>query len=169
MRDQIIPINLIGFVRESNRIEGIYREPIEEEITAHARFLRSSATVMDLIEFVAAVQPDAVLRNRAGLDVVVGRYYPPPGGPDIERHLTELLLDLSHPYFSHQAYEALHPFTDGNGRSGRVLWLWTMGGLERAPLGFLHHWYYQSLQDYCAVSTARDALNFDLPVTRKRD
>lgn len=45
-----------------------------------------------------------------------------------------------------EAYETLHPFTDGNGRSGRALWLWAMGGIHRAPLGFLHHFYYQALQ-----------------------
>jgi hypothetical protein len=35
------------------------------------------------------------------------------------------------------------PTTDGNGRSGRALWLWCMRG--RAPLGFLHQFYYQTL------------------------
>ena len=34
---------------------------------------------------------------------------------------------------------------DGNGRSGRVLWLYNMGGIERVPLGFLHTFYYQAL------------------------
>ena len=31
-------------------------------------------------------------------------------------------------------------------QAGNVLWLHGMGGIKRAPLGFLHHWYYQSLE-----------------------
>jgi hypothetical protein len=167
MRQTIIPIDLREFVKESNRIEGIHREPTIEEVAAHERFLRTGPSVAHLIEFVRAVQSGAVLRNRPGLDVVVGRYYPPPGGLDMEDQLATLLLNFSHPYLGHQAYEALHPFTDGNGRSGRALWLWAMGGIERAPLGFLHHWYYQSLQDFCAVPTAGTKADFELPATKR--
>ncbi len=55
------------------------------------------------------------------------------------------------PYISHVAYENLHPFTDGNGRSGRALWLWQMmhGTMRQVnmarDLGFLHTFYYQTL------------------------
>ena len=37
---------------------------------------------------------------------------------------------------------------DGNGRSGRALWLWQMVNQHNYDmrLGFLHLWYYQSLQ-----------------------
>ena len=52
---------------------------------------------------------------------------------------------------AHVAYETLHPFTDGNGRSGRALWAKHMLAdgqdgywLER---GFLHTFYYQSLEN----------------------
>lgn len=139
---------LIDFVRESNRIEGILREPTDAEIGAHALLLAcENVTIADLEEFVHTVQPGAVLRNRVGLNVRVGSHYPPPGGPDIPHDLKYILdaanLCTHESYETHHLYETLHPFTDGNGRSGRVLWLWMMG---EAPLGFLHAWYYQSLQ-----------------------
>lgn len=143
--------DLTAFVRESNRIEGIIRPPTALEIWAHERFLAQTPNATALMEFVRVVQPDARLRNLPGLDVVVGQYYPPPGGPAIEQKLLQILAEARDPYLTHQAYEALHPFTDGNGRSGRVLWLSIMGGIDRAPLGFLHHWYYQSLQNFCHV------------------
>lgn len=142
-------VNLADFIRESNRIEGIVREPTAAEIRAHANFLSQAPSVESLVQLVVLIQPDAVLRSRPGLNVVVGRYFPPSGGIHILEELQRILSDLREPFITHQRYEALHPFTDGNGRSGRALWLWMMGGIAGAPLGFLHHWYYQSLQHYC--------------------
>lgn len=144
-------MDLYEFVAESNRIEGIIRAPLIQEVQAHKQFLKAPISVEAVIEFVASVQPDAILRERVGLNVQVGRYLPPAGGPWIRPAFVEILKTERAPYNAHQAYEALHPFTDGNGRSGRVLWLHLMGGIANAPLGFLHHWYYQSLQNFCQV------------------
>ena len=142
-------MNLNDFVIESNRIEGINRVPLPEEIWAHERFLvLDSIGLVDLEAFVNVVQPGATLRRRLGMNVRVGDHIAPPGGPDIEERLNDLLntatRDEADPYKTHLGYERLHPFMDGNGRSGRALWLWMMGG--NAPLGFLHQFYYQTLQ-----------------------
>ena len=140
---------LEDFVRESNRIEGINRDPTPAEIEAHTRFLSvPKLAVFEMERFVSVIQPCAVLRRVVGLNVRVGSHFPPPGGHGIEVRLTALLEDAApssaSPYATHLSYETLHPFTNGNGRSGRVLWLWMMGG--EAPLGFLHTFYYQTLQ-----------------------
>lgn len=140
--------DLTDFVNESNRIEGILRSATQEEIAAHESFVsRIRPTIEDLQTLVSVLEPGAVLRDKAGLDVRVGSYYPPRGGPDIKKKLGYLLLTIGEytPYTAHQAYENLHPFTDGNGRSGRALWLWHVGG--QAPLGFLHTYYYQALRE----------------------
>ncbi len=135
---------LVEFVQESNRIEGILRYPFEDEIGAHERLLAlDKITVPALEAFVAIVQPGAVLRRQIGLDVRVGNHIAPRGGLEIEQRLEGILDVMGNPYITHLAYENLHPFTDGNGRSGRALWLWQMGG--EAPIGFLHRFYYQTL------------------------
>ncbi len=119
---------LRDFVRESNRIENI-KDTIGADIAAHERLLGlSHVNVPDLEIFVRTITRDHVLRDKVGLDVRIGNHFPPRGGPDIRLDLACILEDLSQlsPFENHMLYEALHPFTDGNGRSGRALWLWQM-------------------------------------------
>lgn len=142
---------LEDFVRESNRIDGITRDPTTMEIDAHEIFLcRPKVSVSAVEDFVTAVA-NKILRDKTGMNVRFGNHTAPFGGPEIRlalNHLLDAAYQSALPqecFFLHRDYETLHPFMDGNGRSGRVLWLWMMGGIDRAPLGFLHHWYYQSL------------------------
>ena len=148
--------DLIRFVTESNAIEGIRRDPTQEELEATLRFINrkpEELTVSGLELLVHAYQPGARLRNKRGLDIMVGKYFPPHGGPHIESRLRCLLQDAEmawkSPWELHCDYENLHPFTDGNGRSGRALWLWMMnqlgGGIPTLP--FLHLFYYQTLEN----------------------
>jgi hypothetical protein len=138
----------IDFIRESNRIEGIFREPTKEEIEEFKRFMAlEKVTIEDMKTFVSVYQPNARLRDVIGYDVRVGNYIAPRGGADIYYALQRILEEVpnTNAFNTHIQYEKLHPFTDGNGRSGRMLWAWKM---KRLDLGFLHMFYYQTLQSF---------------------
>lgn len=140
-------------IAESNLIEGINRPVSREEVVAFERFLDlEEVRVSDLVHFVSVYQPGAILRDRPGLNVRVGIHCPPAGGVVIAQRLDDLLTQVNQqklsPWAAHVRYEALHPFTDGNGRSGRMLWYWMHLGNPRAfQYGFLHWFYYESLQN----------------------
>ena len=155
--------NLIhkAFVRESNRIEDIVREPHPWEVAVFSEFLIGEAvTVHQLEHIVSAFQPGARLRKRRFMDVTVGDHLPPGGGPHIVEALEEILNHVNSndwsPFRTHCEYESLHPFEDGNGRSGRALWAWQMIHTDTPPgldLGFLHAFYYQTLSAQRAGGT----------------
>lgn len=139
-----------AFLRESLKIEGINRQPTKREVEATEAFLASKApAIPEIVTLVRVYQPDARLRDIDGLNVRVGDHVPPSGGPHIVTALSGILHDIRYgadPWETHLAYEMLHPFTDGNGRSGRAIWAWQMIRRQSGlPLQFLHQFYYQTL------------------------
>jgi Fic family protein len=139
------------FVAESNQIEGIHRVT-GYEVDAHAVLLSLSTLTIEAVEGFVRDVAAAPLRDKPGMNVRVGSHVPPPGGPEIREQLEGFLWGLSQPanytpYSAHVWYESLHPFMDGNGRSGRAVWAWYMRKLNLDPfaLPFLHRFYYQAL------------------------
>jgi len=145
--------SLKRFIEESNRIEGILEPPIAQEITAHIAFLACpKITEAELSAFVAAIG-GGPLRVNGRMNVRVGGHIPPRGGSQVVEALEEILAMVDaerDPWTVHVRYETLHPFMDGNGRSGRALWAWQILHQDYYPhtldMGFLHPAYYAALR-----------------------
>lgn len=166
-------VTLRRFIEESNLIEGITRYPPQVEVRAYKKLLGlDSVTVDTLTEFVQVIQPVARLRDHDGMNVFVGEHAPPAGGEHVATLLKAFLRALgkvptpasyaqreatgdpilgNYPFEDHRFYEFLHPYTDGNGRSGRALWLWQMvraNGWGPIENGFLKEYYLQALRHW---------------------
>lgn len=151
-------MNTTQKIAESLRIEGITRDPTNAEFAAHESFiLLPEIRIADLEDFLKVYAPRARLRDRAGMNVLVDRVYQPTPGGEVVRFQLQTLLNVVNthrlsPWQAHIEYELIHPFTDGNGPAGRVLWYWqmTVEG-EDSSSGFLQEFYRQSLRRHQAM------------------
>ncbi len=119
-----------------------------------------------LREVCSALHDEEVAFRRSGEDVCIGnpqtgevRYTPPRGGPLVAERLMNLESylfaeegpdELIRMAVAHYQFEAIHPFADGNGRTGRILNILYLvhAGLLDIPVLYLSGYLIRHKREY---------------------
>ena len=154
--------------------DGKTTDPQTKEVLRYRKALRygfetvkeRAFTISMLREVCSILRDESVDFRQAGQDVIIGnprtreiRYAPPHGGPLIPEKLANLESYLTAPEgpdplirmaVGHYQFEAIHPFTDGNGRTGRILNILYLieQGLLELPVLYLSRYPIQHKNDY---------------------
>jgi Fic family protein len=128
--------------------------------------LQSSPLRLSLLEELCGILRNEKVTFRTENSVYIGNpsqrkitYTPPVGGPIMQeklRNLEEFLLaddeldPLVRMAVAHYQFEAIHPFTDGNGRTGRILNILYLlhAGLLRIPVLYVSRHLIQNKVEY---------------------
>jgi Fic family protein len=100
-----------------------------------------------------------VVIGRRGSSYVDARFIPPPPGDQLLAGVEDLLRWLANPpslptvihaAMVHYQFETLHPYSDGNGRLGRLLVIVQLlrGAVIREPLLVVSPWFEQRREQY---------------------
>lgn len=127
-------------IHESNLIEGI-DDPAEDKRSLKAWGWLEKQDKIDVIVLLTLhrkITMKQLTKDEAGsfrrVQVWVGNHTPPnPASVPymVENWLKMFMIDT--PQLAHISFERIHPFVDGNGRTGRMLMWWHEMRLGREP------------------------------------
>jgi Fic family protein len=148
-------------IRESNLIEGI-EDPaeVDQSLKAWTYLIGQDQLTHEVVcktqRLICANQTDlrddqkGHYRSVSRVNVRVGSYVA-PRWHEVDDLMAEWLdeHDRLSPWLNHVAFESVHPFVDGNGRTGRALYWWDQaraGEKPRLLKASERHKYYRELE-----------------------
>lgn len=131
-------IEVQEFIRESNAIEGVYdEESYQQAMKAWEYLMTQNVLTLDVIKethkilmYYSDLEVDEIGQFRK-IDVWIGKhkgFTPKSIEPMLQmRFCFESMRKIPPPEWQqlHIIYEKIHPFVDGNGRTGRMFMNWT--------------------------------------------
>lgn len=125
-------VDIKTFLRESNAIEGVHEEKAVE--TAHKAW-KEIKHEEEMTKSIIKKVHEILLENRQ--PEIAGEYRDchvrvntdrPPGPDKVPELMDELVSSTPETHLEaidwHIRFEKIHPFADGNGRAGRLIYLW---------------------------------------------
>lgn len=133
------------YITESNAIEGIFDEAEVAQSLKAWHFLQeqteiSHAVICQIQRIITQNQDNlndkqrGYYRSHSGTEVTVGGRHAPAAimVDDLMRGWLEEMAQMS-PLIAHIRFESIHPFTDGNGRTGRMIYWWHCIQVGKVP------------------------------------
>lgn len=140
-------VDMREYIRESNLIEGIDSEQADKDCLLAWERMQSYDTMthyslMLMHRMITHSQPDlspSEKGNYRRIQVYVGKHVPPAA------HMVPSLMmdylstfEAMDPIEAHVRFETIHPFVDGNGRTGRMLLWWHQLKVGQEPTLFFN-------------------------------
>ena len=137
-------VNVHEFFLESNAIEGVYDDSaVEESMRAYNNLVvereLTHKTLKETHEILLEERQPQIAGEYRNVHVRIGNDIPPSPGK-VEGLMDKLLSQKPETHIDalewHIDFEKIHPFQDGNGRIGRLIYLWHMCDIHDHALIF---------------------------------
>jgi Fic family protein len=161
------------FLHESNAIENVHSEKADEKCLSAWNWLRQQdelghEEVKESHRRIMEDRQPEMAGEYRDCEVYIGNHIPPAPN-QVQPRMDELLSwTPKSPYEAvswHIGFEQIHPFVDGNGRAGRLLYIAQMHKLEEEPI----LWRARAKQGYYSLfHTDRNHWKQELPCTRQK-
>lgn len=150
---------LLNYVRAAEQaFDWIAERPLTLGLVGQLQKILVQGTVGELSD-AGGIRDRQVVVGARGVPITQARYVPPPNGDalraGVEAWLDWLSKDSVLPpvlraSLAHYQFEALHPFSDGNGRIGRLLVVLQLMqyGVLREPLLIVSPWFEERRREY---------------------